>query len=155
MQNSIVNPFQDEAFIERKLNPHHAFRKTIVEGLRLSCLIGIFPEERIHPQPIEVNIELLVDEDRDVQAELSTVIRYDQIVDRVEAIASSGHIDLVETLAERILDYCETFRGVLSARVAIRKPNAIKNANSVGVELHRVYSDSLLKTCCFEISTSA
>jgi len=137
------------------LKPHHALRRTIVEGLRLSCRIGIFPEERINPQPIEIDIELLVSEDSNVQAELSTVIRYDIIVDKVEAIATSGHIDLVETLAERILDYCETFKGVLSARVGVRKPNAIKNANSVGVELHRVYGDSLLKTACFEIASSA
>lgn len=141
MQNSTANSFQEDPCIGKKLTPQRAIRKTLVDGLRINCMIGIFPEEHVSPQPIEVNVELTVKENRAVYTGLDNVIRYDKIVEEIEKIASFGHIDLVETLAEQLVEYCECFEGILSIRVGVRKLNAIKNANSVGVELHRVYDD--------------
>lgn len=141
MQNLAASSFQEDPCIGKKLTPLRAIRKTFVDGLRINCMIGIFPEEHVSPQPIEVNVELTVNEDPAVYTGLGTVIRYDRIVEEIEKIASSGHIDLVETFAEQIVEYCEGFEGILSIRVGVRKLIAIKNANSVGVELQRVYDD--------------
>lgn len=139
MHHSRLSDFREITDLNNDMLLTHAVRKTIIEGLRINCLIGIFPEERIAPQPVEIDVELIVDEDCNVNADLSKVIRYDKVVEEVEKIALCGHIDLVETLAELIVTYCERFPRIRSIRVNIRKLEAIVNANSVGVELFRVY----------------
>ena len=56
---------------------------------------------------------------------------------KVDAIIAEGHVNLVETLAERIAAACLKDRRVMAARVRIEKPEIIPNARSVGVEIER------------------
>ena len=55
----------------------------------------------------------------------------------IKAIIDAGHINLVETLAERIGDFCVADPRVLSARVRVEKLEAVAEAASAGVEIER------------------
>ena len=57
--------------------------------------------------------------------------------EKVEQIIADGHINLVETLCEKIAAACLKDKRVMAARVRVEKPNIIKNARSVGVEIER------------------
>jgi len=59
------------------------------------------------------------------------------VVKKVEAILAEGHINLVETLCEKIAAACLKDRRVMAARVRVEKPDIIPNARSVGVEIER------------------
>jgi dihydroneopterin aldolase len=50
---------------------------------------------------------------------------------------SKGHINLAETLAERIAAICFEDIRVLSARVRVEKLHAVPGAESAGVEIER------------------
>ena len=52
-------------------------------------------------------------------------------------IAEEGHVNLVETFAERIVVMCLEDQRVDSARVRIEKLDILENAESVGVEIER------------------
>ena len=56
---------------------------------------------------------------------------------KVEAIIAEGHVNLVETLCERIAASCLTDKRVMAARVRVEKPDIIAHARSVGVEIER------------------
>ena len=67
------------------------------------------------------------------------VIDFD-LLDRIVTIrhaVGAGHVNLVETLAERIAAMCLEDRRVLSARVRIEKLDVFAEAESVGVEIER------------------
>ncbi|HLF21542.1 MAG TPA: dihydroneopterin aldolase, partial [Aestuariivirga sp.] len=60
------------------------------------------------------------------------------VVKKVEAIVARGHVNLVETLAELFAEACLKDKRVMAARVRIEKPDIIRNARSVGVEIERL-----------------
>jgi dihydroneopterin aldolase len=114
-------------------------RHVFVRDLEIEALLGIYPEEKTKPQRIIVNIDLSVREGDDPTSdEIKNVVSYEIVVKKVEAIVMKGHVNLVETLAELIAIACLKDGRVMAARVRIEKPDVIKNARSVGVEIERV-----------------
>ncbi|MCH9020042.1 MAG: dihydroneopterin aldolase, partial [Proteobacteria bacterium] len=81
--------------------------------------------------------ELAVRDDGPIDDKIANVVSYDDIVAGVKAIVARGHVNLVETLAERIGDFCMADARVAAVRVRVEKLDAIREAASVGVEIER------------------
>ena len=113
-------------------------RHVFVRDLDLMALIGIYEHEKTDPQRIIVNIDLSVQEgDGPQDDDIGHVVSYEIVVKKVEQIIAEGHINLVETLCEKIAAACLRDKRVAAARVRVEKPDIIKNARSVGVEIER------------------
>ena len=113
-------------------------RHVFVRDLELLALIGIYAHEKTDPQRIIVNIDLSVMEGEGPQDDdIGHVVSYEIVVKKVEQIIAEGHINLVETLCEKIAAACLRDKRVVAARVRVEKPDIIKNARSVGVEIER------------------
>jgi len=113
-------------------------RHVFVRDLELMALIGIYDHEKRDPQRIIVNIDLSVMEgEGPMDDDISHVVSYEIVVKKVEAIVAEGHINLVETLCEKIATACLRDKRVAAARVRVEKPDIIPNARSVGVEIER------------------
>lgn len=113
-------------------------RHVFVRDLDLMALIGIYEHEKVDPQRIIVNIDLSVQEGEGPQDDdIGHVVSYEIVVKKVEQIIAEGHINLVETLCEKIAAACLRDKRVVAARVRVEKPDIIKNARSVGVEIER------------------
>ncbi len=113
-------------------------RHVFVRDLDLMALIGIYEHEKTDPQRIIVNIDLSVQEGEGPQDDdIGHVVSYEIVVKKVEQIIAEGHINLVETLCEKIAAACLRDKRVVAARVRVEKPDIIKNARSVGVEIER------------------
>ena len=113
-------------------------RHVFVRDLEIDARLGIYPEEKANPQRIIVNIDLSVKEGPDrLSDDIKNVVSYEIVVKKVERIVAQGHVNLVETLAELIAAACLNDARVMAARVRIEKPDVIKNARSVGVEIER------------------
>jgi 7,8-dihydroneopterin aldolase/epimerase/oxygenase len=113
-------------------------RHVFVRDLELMALIGIYDHEKRDPQRIIVNIDLSVKEgEGPTDDDISHVVSYEIVVKKVEAIIAEGHTNLVETLCEKIAAACLRDKRVAAARVRVEKPDIIKNARSVGVEIER------------------
>lgn len=111
-------------------------RHVFVRDLELQAVLGIYDQEKTTPQRIIVNIDLSVQEGSG-DDDISHVVSYEIVVKKVEAIIADGHLNLVETLCERIAQSCLTDRRVMAARVRVEKPDIIPTARSVGVEIER------------------
>ena len=113
-------------------------RHVFVRDLEVETEIGIHPREKHVPQRIVINVDLAVAETpvKDTDR-YSDVVCYEQVVERVRAFAAEGHVNLVETMAERIAAACLEDRRVLSARVRIEKPEIFEDCRSVGIEIER------------------
>ncbi|HEX2117219.1 MAG TPA: dihydroneopterin aldolase, partial [Alphaproteobacteria bacterium] len=68
---------------------------------------------------------------------LDSVVCYDDLIAAVRVVVDAEHVQLVETLAERIAEACFRDRRVITARVRVEKLDVYPDAESVGVEIER------------------
>ncbi len=116
--------------------------RILVRDLDIAWSVGVFDHEHDAVQPIRINLTLDVREIEDWQADdYQAVPCYGKITEDIRALAAEGHVRLVETLAHRIALLCLADPRIQRALVRVEKPEALKNAESVGVELERTRAD--------------
>ncbi len=119
-----------------------SLRTVFIRDLEVRARIGIYPKERRRAQRVIVNIAMSVQEGgrarRDHHGDdIAGVVSYEDAVRATETIAASGHINLVETLAERIAEACLKDARVVAVKVRVEKPDIFPQAAGVGVEIER------------------
>ena len=122
-----------------------ATRHMFIRDLMLSASIGVHPHEHNGRQRVRINIDLAVADEGAPnlsraavgQDELGRVVDYETIVNNVRAMATAGHVQLVETLAERLCEACLNDARVRIARVRVEKLDVFQDAASAGVEIER------------------
>ena len=116
------------------LNITHVF----IRNLELLAHIGVHGHEHGKLQPVRINVDLGVRESGAASDKLVDVVDYEAITARIRTLVARGHINLAETLAERIAAAAFEDARVLSARVRVEKLHALPGAESGGVEIERV-----------------
>lgn len=122
----------------RIADAERAIRHVFIRNLELIARIGIHGHEKGKTQPVRINLDLSVQEGANLEDRLENVVDYEAITDKIRAIIAGGHINLAETLAERIADAAFEDRRVRAARVRVEKLHAVPGAESAGVEIERV-----------------
>ncbi len=116
-----------------------SFRHVFVRDLEIKAMLGIHDHEKLEAQRVIINIDLTVKERGEpLEDDISNVVSYERVVDHVKEIVGSGHVHLVETLAEMIAARCLENSWVTGVRVRVEKPDIIPDARSVGVEIERL-----------------
>ncbi|HEY2751050.1 dihydroneopterin aldolase [Phenylobacterium sp.] len=116
------------------MNPRTAMTKVFVTGLKVQAEIGVYRHEIGRVQPLVVDVEL--DVPSAGSERLSETLNYETILDAARGIAAQGHIELVETFAERLARACLADARVTRARVRVEKPLALApDAVAAGVEI--------------------
>jgi dihydroneopterin aldolase len=112
-----------------------------LRGLRLSTSIGVLPEERERPQPVELDLELSVDTSAaGASDDLADAVDYGAVVAEVQRVLAAGHVDLLERqavlVAEAVLALDER---VLAVDVVVRKlrPPVPQDLATAGVRVRR------------------
>ena len=109
----------------------------LVRDLILDCQIGIYPSEQGCGQRVRVSIEVDVDMPAPQADGISEVLNYERFVTGTHKIAAAGHINVVETLAERIADMVLAAPRTLAVRVTVEKLDVYPEVGSVGVKIER------------------
>ena len=124
--------------IHKPTHPADKNRRVFVKDLVLDCLIGVHRHERDGSQRVRINLNLTVSEASiPINDQLSNVLCYERLVVKVRQLATSEHVNLVETLAERLADLCLDQPNVQSVKVQVEKLDVFYDASSVGVEIDR------------------
>ncbi len=128
----------------RIADAREGIRHVFVRDLMLDARIGVHRHEKKKQQRIRINLDMAVREGavREAQSRdrLDDVVCYEKIVVAVRALMDQGHVNLVETLAERVAALCLQDARVISARVRVEKLDVFEDAMSVGVEIERFRS---------------
>ncbi|MTJ79948.1 MAG: dihydroneopterin aldolase [Telmatospirillum sp.] len=132
-QANVISP-------HRFADARNALRHVFVHDLTLTASIGVYTHEKVEKQRVRINLDLSVREDETPVREddLASVVCYERVVSGVRRLVDSGHVNLVETLAERIATLCLEDRRVRLARVRVEKLDVFPDATSAGVEIERV-----------------
>ncbi len=112
-------------------------RHVFIRNLEVLAQIGIYGHEQGKLQPVRINVDLAVEDAIRIEDRLDKVVDYAEIAKSIRAIIDSGHINLAETLAERIAEASFADPRVKSARVRVEKLHALPGAESGGVEIER------------------
>lgn len=111
--------------------------RIFVRGLLIQASIGVHPHEHERTQPVIIDVELdMGDMALPKGDRLAETLDYALVAEAAETIALEAHVQLVETLAERIADWAlaEDAR-VQRVAVSIAKPQALLKADTAGVEV--------------------
>jgi len=114
-----------------------SIRHVFIRNLEVLADIGIHGHERGKHQPVRINVDLAVEDVAVIEDKLEKVVDYEAITQNIRDIVASGHINLAETLAERIAQACFGDARVKTARVRVEKLHALPGAESAGVEIER------------------
>ena len=114
-----------------------AIRNVFIRNLELLAQIGVHGHEKGKMQPVRINVDLAVEDSAAIEDRLDQVVDYGAITRKIRGLVSKGHVNLAETMAERIAALCFEDVRVKTARVRVEKLHALPGAESAGVEIER------------------
>lgn len=112
--------------------------KIFVRDFLVDANIGAYNYETKKRQRMRFNVEAEVPRAKRVADDFGDIVSYDVIVDAIRRMIQSGHVKLVETMAEEIAAAALRDKRVKRVRVRVEKLDIIDGA--VGVEIEREQS---------------
>jgi dihydroneopterin aldolase/D-erythro-7,8-dihydroneopterin triphosphate epimerase len=113
-----------------------------IEGLLLRAIIGVNPEERVNLQDVLIDIRLETDiRPAAASDNVADAVNYRTLTKDVIAFVEGSQYLLVERLAEEIAKLCLRDERVSRVWIKLRKPGAVRFAQSVGVSIERSRGD--------------
>jgi len=114
------------------------YTRLVIRDLKLNVRIGVYEEEQVAAQPVLINLEADVIPPINWQADsYADVVCYDTLTKGIRAIAAQGHIQLVETLAEKIAQLALSTPMINAVTVRVEKTAIMPDASAVGIEIRR------------------
>lgn len=107
-----------------------------IRDLTVLCIVGDLPEERTRKRRVILNIDLLTPVSS-LNDDLSKTVDYAAVCEEVRRVVGKSRYQLIESLAECVVQTCLGFSGVKAVRVTLDKPGAIRGCRSVAVTLTR------------------
>jgi len=105
-----------------------------VEGLLVDASIGVHPHEHETRQPIIMDIWVNLNGIAPEDDRLHETFDYAEVAGAAERLALEAHVQLVETLASRVIHWAlDADPRVDGVKVRIRKPQALLKADAAGV----------------------
>ncbi len=109
-----------------------------IRDLLVRTILGINPDERENRQDVVISLRLHTDTRPAADSDdIGDAVNYRTIAKQVIELAEGSSYFLVETLAERIADLCLRNERVQRVWVRVEKPQALRFARGVGVEIER------------------
>ena len=126
--------------IKLKLNEKFRYkRKVIIKNLILNIFIGIHSFEKKKKQRVRFNIEVITDPNvKPDNKDLSTILNYEEIVNKIKLLVKKQHHELIEDLAENIFKIIFHNKLVKKTNIKIEKLDILKNSESVGIEFSKL-----------------
>ncbi len=96
-----------------------------LRGLRAYGYHGVYPQERAEGQEFVVDVTLELDLAAAAGSDdLADTVDYGALADRLVAVVTGEPVNLLETLAARLVDECLADGRVRAAEVTVHKPAA-------------------------------
>ena len=124
-------------------NNKSSIRSTVfIKDFIIQEIIGIHEHEKIKKQKIKFNIVVDVNQNTiPDEKDLKSIIDYEKITNKLEKLVKRKKYNFLESLAEDSFKEIFEDKRINSIKIKIEKPDAIKNADSVGVEVLKNRSD--------------
>ncbi len=106
--------------------------------LLVRCILGINESERREKQDVVINVVIHTDLRTSGKSDrIEDTVDYRALKKRILAMVESSHYFLEEALADAVAELCLEYSRVRQVEVRVEKPNALRFARSVAVEILR------------------
>tara|TARA_B100000686_G_scaffold119841_1_gene126912 strand:- start:540 stop:968 length:429 start_codon:yes stop_codon:yes gene_type:complete len=117
-------------------------RTVFIKDFVIEEIIGIHEHEKIKKQKIKFNIILDIKQSSiPDEKNIKSIVDYEKITKKLENLTKSKKYNFLESLAEDSFKEIFEDKRINSVTMKIEKPEAIKNAESVGVEVFKTRKD--------------
>lgn len=108
-----------------------------IEELRVNARVGIYPRERVAPQPLELNLTFGVPDAAAERDDIRDTIDYARVIERVRQELAERHFNLIETLGEFVVGMLFEEFSAPWVKLRIAKIGIMKDVRRVGVYIQR------------------
>ena len=124
-------------------NSKSLIRRTVfIKDFIIQEIIGIHEHEKTKKQKIKFNIVINVNHNTvPDEKDIKSIVDYEKITNKLENLVKNKKYNFLESLAEDSFKEIFEDKRINSVKIKIEKPDAIKNADSVGVEVLKNRSD--------------
>jgi len=124
-------------------NKKSSIRRTVfIKDFIIQEIIGIHEHEKTKKQKIKFNIVINVNQNTvPDERDIKSIVDYEKITNKLENLVKNKKYNFLESLAEDSFKEIFEDKRINSVKIKIEKPDAIKNADSVGVEVLKNRSD--------------
>jgi dihydroneopterin aldolase len=106
-------------------------------GLKITSTVGVPPEERRHPQSLEVTVHMCPQQGLSgLNDDIEKTVDYAQVASEIQSIAVAAPRQLIETLAEAIADSLLAAHPLQHITVEVSK-FILPHCDRVTVRLHK------------------
>ncbi len=106
--------------------------------LLVRCILGINDSERREKQDVLINLVIYTDLRQAGKSDrIEDTVDYRALKKRILAMAENSNYYLEEALADAAAELCLEHQRVRQVEVRVEKPNALRFAKSVAVEISR------------------
>ena len=117
-------------------------RSVLIKNFIIQEIIGIHEHEKIKKQKIKFNIVIDVDQNAlPNEKDIRSIVDYEKITNNLKNLTKNKKYNFLESLAEDSFKEIFEDKRINSVKIKIEKPDAIKNADSVGVEVFKSRKD--------------
>ena len=117
-------------------------RTVFIKDFIIQEIIGIHEHEKTKKQKIKFNIVVNVNQNTvPDEKDIKSIVDYEKITNKLENLVKNKKYNFLESLAEDSFKEIFEDKRINSVKIKIEKPDAIKNADSVGVEVFKNRSD--------------
>jgi len=117
-------------------------RSVFIKDFIIQEIIGIHEHEKMKKQKIKFSIVIDVNQNTvPDEKDIKSIVDYEKVTNKLENLAKSKKYNFLESLAEDSFKEIFEDKRINSVKIKIEKPDAIKNADSVGVEVFKSRSD--------------
>ena len=128
--------------IKSKKNKNTIKRTVLIKDFIINEIIGIHEHEKVKKQKIIFNLVIDVNQNTvPNDSDLNSIIDYEKITNKLKNLTKNKNYNFLESLAEDSFKEIFEDKRINSAKIKIEKPEAIKNAKSVGVEIFKTRKD--------------
>jgi len=108
-----------------------------IEELRVNAHVGIYPRERVAPQPLELHLTFGVPDAAAERDDISDTIDYAKVIERIRAELAERQFNLIETLGEFVVGMLFEEFSAPWVKLRIAKIGIMKDVRRVGVYIQR------------------
>ena len=111
-----------------------------IKNYTCKAIIVYHAFEKVKPQKLRFNVEILSKKKKVIDGKLNSVINYEEIINKINFFLKKKY-NFLESFANDFIYEIFKNQNILNIKIKIEKLNIIKNTESVGIEFFKTKND--------------
>jgi dihydroneopterin aldolase len=107
-----------------------------IKNYTCKAIIGYHAFERLKPQKLRINVEILNSSRKINDRNINSIINYEEIIKKINFFLKKKY-NFLESFANDLIKNILSHKNIISVKIKIEKLTIIKNTESVGIEFYK------------------